>query len=342
MVKITKQLMGTIISELKEDSIFNPRSLKALRKLQQILDKKQNPDNLTPEELLSEETCFSLSTSRNRNLISFDKQDQLRKTVVGFFGLSVGSHAALTWMMEARADVIKIIDNDVISPTNLNRLRFGWRGVGRLKADVVEEGLLEINPHVKVIKSTSRDKQDVEGLFKDSLKIDVVVDAIDDMAGKINLRKLCKQGKIPLISAADVGDNVILDIERYDIFPQPEMFLGRLPGVEKINFSRLPELEKKKMIIKLVGFEQNSEKLLDSIKSLGITLGTWPQLGATATIAGGTVATIIKKIILGERVKSGRYCIDLDSIFVGGFNSMLRQKNRKDKIRSIEEKLGLG
>src|SRR5258708_23752748 len=41
---------------------------------------------------------FELSTARNRNLISIDEQNELRQTTVAFFGLSVGSHAALTWM----------------------------------------------------------------------------------------------------------------------------------------------------------------------------------------------------------------------------------------------------
>lgn len=339
--KIKRVKEEETLSELWENALFNNESLNAL---ENVIVSQSEQKNLEDKKLLdspSKEACIVLSTVRNRNLIDIEEQNLLRKTVVGFFGLSVGSHAALTWIMESRADAIKISDPDTIAPTNLNRLRFGWNDIGRPKVDVVREKLLEINPYLTVVSSKSKKIESFEDLFSEGSEINLVVDAIDNLQGKVSLRLLSKERKIPLISAADVGDNVVLDIERYDLNPQPQPFLGRLGDINRLNFSKLSDLERKKLIIRLVGFEKNSEKMLDSLLDIGKSITTWPQLGATATIAGGVVATTIKKIILGEKVISGRYYISLDDILVVDYNSSKRSKSRKIKIAKVKRSSNL-
>lgn len=335
-LNLSKQSVKTILEELWEDSVFNNSSYSVLEKLA-VLSHKEDIDG----DKLPEESFFGLSTSRNRHLITYEQQRILQKTVVAFFGLSVGSHAAITWMIESRADAVKIVDPDIVSPTNLNRLRAGWGDVGEEKVNVVTNDLKKVNPFADIISHISKDEDSVRKLFDQDPKINIVVDAIDDMKGKIFLRKLAKERKLPLISAADVGDNITLDIERYDENPQPEMFLGRINNMDKIDFSKLSDLERRRLIIKLVGFEKNSEAMLDSLLGIGDTLGTWPQLGATATIAGGVVATAIKKVVLGEKVKSGRYYICLDDILVQGFNSLERKNLRREKVKRIRKKFNI-
>ena len=308
-------------------SIRNP-SLKLDEKTIESLNKTiknmaPNSQNDLYKQLqhISDDNCFDLTTARNRNLITPEEQTILRSKVVGFFGLSVGSHAALTWMMESRADKIKIVDPDIIMPTNLNRLRFGWGAVGKFKVDVVNTQLKEINPDVQVISSKETDEISVENIFQEDARLDVVIDEIDSLQGKLLLRRIAKKNKIPLISATDVGDNVFVDIEDYSKFPQPEFFLGRIPNIDEIDLNKLSLVEKRKLVIHYVGLEHNSEKMLNSLLNIGKSIITWPQLGATATISGGIVATLIKKILLSENVKSGRYYIDLEEIFVDDYNS---------------------
>lgn len=325
-----KSLHDQILTELWENSTFDEDSFNVLQKALLETPKQKLPSN---------EQLFELTTMRNRNLITSAEQLKLRRTVVGFFGLSVGSHCALSWMMESRADCIKIVDPDTISMSNLNRLRLGLEQVGRSKAETISQILQEINPYSKVVFSKDGSIANFKYLFDSDPKIDVCVDAIDDMEGKVALRKMCKERKVPLIQAGDVGDNVVLDIERYDLSPQPDLFLGRLPGIEEVDFSTMTSFEVKKMIVKLVGFEQNSEKLLESVLAIGKKLATWPQLGATATIAGGVVATSIKKIGLGEKVKSGRYYISLDDLLVSDFGESDRKKKREKLVAKIKAKM---
>ena len=321
----------TVSSELW--NVRNPH-LKDNSAGQQMLEEKLI--RFSNKEIPSKKIFFELVTARNRNLINIEEQNKLRKTVVGFFGLSVGAIAALTWMLQSRADCIKIVDYDKIAPTNLNRLPFGWGDIGKLKTDVLAQRLLEINPFAKVVITNNKTAAAQFKLFEETPKLDFVIDEIDDIEGKLNLRKLAKKKKLPLIQAADVGDNVFLDVERYDLEPQPKFFLDRIPNVEKIDFSSLSRLEKRKLIINLVGLDRNSEKMLLSLMAIGGSVTTWPQLGATATISGGLVATAIKKIVLGENVESGRYYFSQDEILVNDFQSSQRTSFRNKLTRQIK------
>lgn len=337
--KIYNNILEELWTIRNPHGFFDEASFKELKEKVNKQARKEKSAKRFNVKLPSKKAYFELTTSRNRHLINIDEQNILRKTVVAFFGLSVGSHAALTWMMESRADSIKIADPDTISATNLNRLRFGWEEVGRKKIDVVSEQLLEINPYATIASTVDTSISSGERFFDLEPKLNVVVDAIDDMNGKIYLRKFAKKRKLPLISAADVGDNVVLDIERYDLTPQPQLFLGRIPNIESIDFSKLTDKQRKKLIIQLVGFEENSETMLDSLFAIGGSITSWPQLGATATIAGGVITTAIKKVILGENVTSGRYYISLDTVMVSDFNSNMRRSLRNKKIQNINEVL---
>ena len=289
---------------------------------------------------ISKRAYYELTSSRNRNLIKPNLQHRLRNTHAAFFGLSVGSHAAMTWMMLSRAETITISDPDIISATNLNRLRCGWNTIGKEKVEVVKDELLNINPFAKVLTSTRIDKKSVEGIFSESKPVHIVVESIDDMKSKIWIRKLCRSHSIPLISAADVGDNVMLDIERYDIDNNYPFFHGRVDDIENLDFDKLSPMERKRLIIRLVGFEHNSEDMIESLFSIGGSISTWPQLGSTATIAGGVNCTTIKKIITGEDVKSGRYYVPLDNILDSSFSNeervSYRSKLTKEILKSIE------
>ncbi len=333
-----------ILYEMAEElwKIRNPHlpvdKQEVLKLKAKLLDLSANEpvSQLITKPLPHKKAFFDLVTARNKNLINPDEQNQLRQTVVGFFGMSVGSHAALTWMLESRADQVKIIDHDTISASNLNRLRIGWNDIGLYKTDIVKRDLYAINPYTNVYSTLITTPDSIRNLFSDDPELNVVVDEIDDLESKILLRKLAKDKKIPLLSATDVGDNIIVDIERYDLDSDLQPFLGRIKDVDTLDFSSLTNKDKRKLVISYVGFESNSERMIESLMSIGGSIVTWPQLGATATISGGIITTLIKKIILGERVLSGRYYVSLDDIFVSDFNEPIRKEKRDRKIAQVE------
>lgn len=258
---------------------------------------------------------FELTTLRNRDLITTSEQIKMRDTTVAFFGLSVGSHAALTWAMQSRANKIIIADPDTIEASNLNRIRASVDKIGDFKVHLVRDEIKGINPKVKIVSLINTEIKDIEQLFQREREINFIVEEIDNIRVKIFLRHLAKIRKIPLINATDVGNNVFVDVERYDLIPQPAPFLGKVKEINNIDFDKLTLKDLMRLSVRIVGLENNSYRMLDSLLKIGKTIKTWPQIGATATMSGGIITTVITKIILGERVKSGRYIVSLDKIF---------------------------
>jgi len=335
-IQFDAEVLDEILSELWINSHFDEHCNEVLEQVLKLQERSREDKPTT----VSLDVLEALSTVRNKNILTSAQQKKLRNTTVAFFGLSVGSHAALTWVMQARPVDVKLSDPDKISASNLNRLRFGWDTVGKLKVEVVKDLMINMNPEINVLTLTSTKINDVLKCLSRRPKVDAIVDEIDSLDGKIILRKFAKSHNIPLLSATDVGDNILLDIERYDLIPQPEPFLGKLNiDMDNIDVSELSPSDKRRLIIKLVGFEYNSKAMLGSLRVIGKKTLTWPQLGATATIAGGVIATALKKIIIGEKVLSGRYHLSLDDIMVSDFNSQARKKKRKKLIEELKKSL---
>lgn len=332
-MKFSKKVKEEIIKELWENAIFNEESFQLIENSAEKTFKGNSSSEL---ELDYKKILPHLSTIRNRHLITSDQQKSLQNTTVAIFGMSVGSNTAITWIMESRANTLKIADPDTISPSNLNRIRFGWDSVGEQKVDAVSQEILKINPFCEIVSETKTGDKIITGLLTNSPKVDVVVDAMDDFKSKLFVRLEAKRLKIPVIMVTDVGDNVMLDIERYDLDSKLEPFGGRWSGWRDVDFDTMTMSERRKLVMQIVGLEHHSEQMIESLLSIGRSIATWPQLGATSAIAGGVTATTIKKIMLGEKVKSGRYYISLDELLVSDWNSKERTEKRKELANKLK------
>lgn len=329
-----------ILEELWEGAAFDTDIYKLLERYTQAQESGELQKNTPDTHKLAQDIYHHLTTTRNRNLITGKEQKILRKAVGGFFGMSTGSHAATTWIMESRADYIKIVDPDHISPSNLNRIRVGWSAVGKKKVDVVAEEINNISPFTQVIKTVKTDEKSTLSLIDGPPKIDFIVEAIDDLQAKVRLRQSAKDRHLPYLMATDVDDNVFLDVERYDLKPQPQLFNGRVKNIKKIDFDHLSLQQRIQISMQIVGFEHNSEAMLDTLAAIGKKVATWPQLGATAAMAGAVITTAVKKILLGENVQSGRYYLALNDLLDHDFNLSARQKTRQQLIENIYTRFG--
>lgn len=321
-MKITRSIQKYIQEELEE-----------LKGFIDILPESSSDIHVIKKQIAT------LTSNRNKNLIRHEEQEKLRAAVVGFFGMSVGSHAVLTWVMQNRPDVVKMADPDVISVSNLNRIRSGLHAVGSGKTETVKKQIEEMSPFTKIY-TTAQIKPDLLKKFCLSKPaVDVIVDEIDSLEGKIFLRRLAKEMNIPLVSATDVGSAVFLDVERYDLKRDTPFFLGRVSQKEIDTIGTMHPKEKRKLLFKIVGFAHNSERMLESLLEIKKTLYTWPQLGSTATMAGGILTTTLTKIIMGEKVETGRYVISLDELLEKDYFTKKRMEKRKRLTKSLEERL---
>ena len=154
-----------------------------------------------------------------------------RVLVVGLGG--VGAMAA---EMLARSGVghITLVDSDLVAESNINRqLPALHSTLGRPKAEVVGERLLDINPalDLRLIR---------EFIHEDSIpdllrpEYDYVVDAIDTLSPKIALIQWCLASGLPLVSSMGSGAKTdgtrvrIADISKTRMCPLAHMLRKRL------------------------------------------------------------------------------------------------------------------
>ncbi|MDO5616221.1 MAG: tRNA threonylcarbamoyladenosine dehydratase [Cruoricaptor ignavus] len=123
--------------------------------------------------------------------------------VVGLGG--VGSFAA-EFLARAGIGKMTIIDGDTVDITNINRqLPALHSTIGKTKAEVVAERLLDINPDLKLTVLIEFLNPENMANILDSQKYDYVLDCIDSVSPKLSLIKEARRRKIKLISSMGAG-----------------------------------------------------------------------------------------------------------------------------------------
>ena len=144
-----------------------------------------------------------------------DGIEKLNHSRVAVFG--VGGVGGYTVEALARTGVgtIDLIDNDTVSLSNINRQIIAThKTVGQVKVDVAKERVLEINPNCNVNCYQTFFTAEAADEF-DFSAYDYVVDAIDTVAGKIELAVQCNKAGTPLISSMGAGNK--LDPTRFEV-----------------------------------------------------------------------------------------------------------------------------
>lgn len=181
--------------------------------------------------------------SRTKLLIGEEGLSRLRRAKVAVFGLGgVGGYAAEAL---ARSGVghFLLVDNDVVSGSNLNRQIIALRStVGRYKTEVMKERIADICPEtqVEVRECFFLPEQKRQFSFAD---YDYVVDAIDTVSGKLALAQCCQEAGTPLISAMGAGNKmdpggfVVTDIYRTQVCPLARVMRRELKkrGIERLK-----------------------------------------------------------------------------------------------------------
>lgn len=128
----------------------------------------------------------------------FARLQASRVAVVGLGG--VGGYAAET-LVRAGLGAIRIIDCDVVKPTDVNRqLTALAANVDEPKTAAMEGRLLSINPSLSVDARHAFFHSDTAADLV-TADLDFVVDAIDSLNPKGELIRWCKESGIPLVSA---------------------------------------------------------------------------------------------------------------------------------------------
>lgn len=292
--------------------------------------------------LLPEKDFQKVRTARNRDLISEQEQEKFYNSTIGIGGLSVGNNVALAIVLQGGGKYIKIADFDHFTLSNMNRVRAGIENLGLPKVEITARQIYQINPYAVIYKfAEGLTEKNIDNFFRGSKKLDIMVDELDNIQIKFLVREWAKKYKTPIVMGADDGDNAVIDIERYDLSPQPRFFHGRMGAVTKEKLANLDKMGIGRMITKHIGPENIPVRLQKSLMAIGKTLVSWPQLGGAALLNGAAVAYCVRKILNNQPIKLNRAIISLDKELLANRTWKQEQKNQKKHLIKFKQFLGL-
>ena len=152
---------------------------------------------------------------RTRIVLGDDAIDKLKRSHVAIFGVGGVGGYAIEAIVRSGVGEVTIVDNDTVSPSNINRQIIALHStIGEKKIDVAEKRIKDINPECIVHKSDSFFLPGMEEEFSFS-SFSYVVDAIDTVSGKIALIEAANKYSIPIISSMGAGNK--LDPTRLEV-----------------------------------------------------------------------------------------------------------------------------
>ena len=168
--------------------------------------------------------------------------EKLQKARVAVFGIGGVGGYTVEALVRSGVGAIDLIDNDVVSVSNLNRQIVALHStVGRYKTEVMAERVLDINPNCKVkVFNTFYTPDSVEFDFS---SYDYVVDAVDTVSAKLAIVENAIRANTPVISAMGAGNKLnaaafeVADISKTSVCPLAKVMRRELKkrGIEHLK-----------------------------------------------------------------------------------------------------------
>ena len=181
--------------------------------------------------------------SRTELLLGKEAMEKLGHSRVAVFGVGgVGGYVCEA-LVRSGVGAFDLIDDDKVCLTNLNRQIIATRKtVGKYKAEVMRERILEINPEadVRIHKCFFLPENADDFPFDE---YDYIVDAVDTVTAKIELVMKAKEKDIPIISSMGAGNKLdasafrVTDIYKTKVCPLAKVMRRELKkrGVKKLK-----------------------------------------------------------------------------------------------------------
>ncbi|MBF8280978.1 MAG: Rv1355c family protein, partial [Candidatus Magasanikbacteria bacterium] len=187
------------------------------------------PWNATLVHILDDKEFQMVRTARNKLLITSEEQAMYYNAVVGIAGLSVGNSCALAIALQGGARRLRLADFDLLALSNLNRIRAGVDALGLNKVVMTMRQIYLLNPYAEIEAfPDGLNEGNIDRFFESPPKLDIVVDEIDNLAIKFLIRERAQKLRLPVVMAADNGDDGVVDVERYDLDQNTPFFHGRM------------------------------------------------------------------------------------------------------------------
>lgn len=181
--------------------------------------------------------------SRTELLIGEAGLYKLQQARVAVFGAGGVGGYAIEALARCGVGRLDIIDGDVVALTNLNRQIIALEeSIGQPKAELEKRRVLQINPHAQVrayqLFFTAENAREIP--FSE---YDYVIDAIDTVAGKLEIIRQAKAAGVPVISCMGAGNKLnplafqVADISKTSVCPLARVMRRELKnrGIENVK-----------------------------------------------------------------------------------------------------------
>ncbi len=187
---------------------------------------------------------------RTQMLLGQTAMERLAGAHVAIFGIGGVGGYVVEALARSGVGKLDLIDNDVVSISNLNRQIIAtYKTIGQYKVDVAAERVREINPNAAVRTFRTFYLPDTAAQF-DFTQYDYIVDAIDTVTGKLQLVQQANLAGTRIISAMGTGNKLdpsqleITDISQTTFCPLARIMRRELKrrGIEhlKVVYSKEP------------------------------------------------------------------------------------------------------
>ena len=181
--------------------------------------------------------------SRTELLIGEEGIEKLQNAKVAIYGVGgVGSFVAEGLARSGIGNMV-LIDNDVVSISNLNRqIHANIETIGKKKVEVMKERILKINPNAKINTYMADEVENGEESIIDST-FSYIIDAVDTVSTKLKLIERASKLNVPIISAMGAGNKLdptrfeVTDIYKTSVCPLAKVMRKELKnrGIKKLK-----------------------------------------------------------------------------------------------------------
>ena len=181
--------------------------------------------------------------SRTERLIGKAGLEKLKKSRVAVFGIGGVGGYVVEALARSGVGALDLIDNDVVSESNVNRQIIALHStIGKKKTEVAAARVKDINPEIKVREHNVFFLPETADWFDFSC-YDYVVDAIDTVSGKLALIERAKGANVPVISSMGTGNKLaatafeVADISKTSVCPLARVMRREMKkrGIENVK-----------------------------------------------------------------------------------------------------------
>lgn len=248
-------------------------------------------------------------TTRNTPLVTPEEQERIRTATILIAGCGSIGGAAVEPLIRLGCENLILAEPDGYDIANMNRQSARLQDVGRNKAAVFAERMLDINPYATVeVHEHGITEENVEDVVS---RADLILDGVDvttktPLLHKVNLHKHAREKRKVVVSGYDIAGLQMLLV--YDYRDSSVALMGG-----KVKLEEVEKLEPFEFLARVVPFTAIPIEIIPELERQVRGEGSgFPQLVYTANLFGVLAVRATMDILAGRPVRK-RVIVDANA-----------------------------